>query len=163
MGMRETINKIIREIGIRYGTSLPSLNNNNICTMLYKDKFYFIIEIPQTANEVYFYSPLIEKADEDSERLQQKLLEQNFLFGSVAGSALSLDEQTGDVVLCQVYSEKDLNAEKLEQNIESFLSQAEKIREMLLNWMHLSEAQEPAGSSADDDKPKLYPTVDWMV
>lgn len=145
MGIREKLNKSIREIGIRYGMSLPSLNSNNVCTMRYKDQFNFIIEAPDAGTEFYFYSPLVEKTDENNEQLQKKLLEQNFLFTSATGAALSLDEQTGDVIFCQVYAEKDLCADKLEQNIENFLSEAEKKREMVLNWMHLSKAHEPAG------------------
>lgn len=163
MATRETINRIIREIAIRYGANLPCLNNNNICTMLYKDKFKFIIEVSETGTSIYFYSPLVEKVDENNEWLQQKLLQHNFLFGSMAGASLALDEQTSDVVMCQVYAENDLNTEKLEQNIESFLSEAEKIQETLLHWMHHSEAQNPNSSSADLDKVKLYPTQCWMA
>ena len=163
MGIRETINKNLHEIGIRYGMRLPSLNKNNVCTMRYKDKFTFIIEAPDTGTQVYFYSPLIEKTDENNEQLQKKLLEQNFLFDSVTGAALSLDEQTGDVVFCQVYAEKDLSADKLEQHIENFLSEAEKNRETLLNWMQFSEAQKPVGRGAALDKPKLGPMMPWTA
>jgi hypothetical protein len=138
MGMQERINKIIRETWGGHSEGMPSLKNN-ICTMLYKDKFHFIIEVPETGDKVYFYSPLIEKTDENNERLQQKLLEQNFFFGNLAGAALALDEQTGDVALCHVFSGKGLDVEKFEQNFENFLSEAEKKHEMLSNWLQQDE------------------------
>jgi hypothetical protein len=162
MGMQEIINKIIKEIGARYGTVLPSLNNN-ICTMRYKDKINFVIEAPDAGSGVYFYSPVIEMTDENDERLHRMLLEQNFLYSSVVGTALSLDEQNGDVVLCQLLDEKGLDAEKFEKSIESFLSQAEKVREMLQNWMHGSDAQEAGNSSEAVNPPKLRPAMQWMA
>lgn len=122
----EIVNNLLKELGTSIGVEALALNEKGICAFRYQSYFDFIIEAPEGSNTVFFYSPLLQVSECDSEGLFLKVLKLNFLCLETNGATFAYDTHTGCIILCYRYSIEYLDTFLFQNVVGNFLNVAEK-------------------------------------
>ena len=145
------MNNLIREFGASIGIPDLQLDEEYRCNMMF-DEVPVSFELGDGDESMYIYSLLGHVPGDGLERFYAELLHANYVFADNGGSTLSVDSQSGNVVLLREERLELLRLSRLESVVEQFVNVAE-------DWMSrlrsggTNEADAPRGEAASEQKP----------
>ena len=145
------MNNLIREFGASIGIPDLQLDEEYRCNMMF-DEVPVSFELGDGDESMYIYSLLGHVPDDGLERFYAELLHANYVFADSGGSTLSVDSQSGNVVLLREERLELLRLSRLESVVEQFVNVAE-------DWMSrlrsggTNEADAPRREAVSEQKP----------
>ena len=145
------MNTLLREFGAAIGIPDLQLDEDYRCNMMF-DEVPVSFELGEGDESVYIYSLLGHVPDDGREQFYAELLHANYVFAANGGSALSVDMQSGNVVLIREEQLELLRLSRLESVVEKFVNVAE-------GWMGrlgsggANEVDAPVGASESERRP----------
>ena len=136
------MNNLLHEFGTSIGIPDLQLDEDFRCNMMF-DEVPVSFELGEGDESVYIYSLLGRVPDDGLERFYAELLHANYVFADNAGSTLSVDSQSGNVVLLKEERLELLRLSRLESVVERFVNVAE-------GWM--SRLRDGASNEAEAAK-----------
>ena len=146
------MNNLLREFGTSIGIPDLQLDEDFRCNLMF-DEVPVSFELGEGDESVYIYSLLGRVPDDGLERFYAGLLHANYVFADNAGSTLSVDSQSGNVVLLREERLELLRLSRLESVVERFVNVAE-------DWMSRlrgggsNEAEAARRESASEPGPR---------
>ena len=145
------MNNLLHEFGASIGVPDLQLDEEYRCNMMFDD-VPVSFELGDGDESMYIYSLLGHVPDDGLEQFYAELLHANYVFADNAGSTLSVDSQSGNVVLFRQERLELLRLSKLESVVEQFVNVAE-------GWMKrlgdggTNEVEVPRGGSLSEQRP----------
>lgn len=118
------MNNLLREFGASIGIPDLQIDEEYRCNMMF-DEVPISFELGDGDESMYIYSLLGHVPDDGLERLYAELLHANYVFADNGGSTLSVDSQSGNVVLLREERLELLRLSRLESVVEQFVNVAE--------------------------------------
>ena len=144
------MNNLLREFGASIGIPDLQIDEEYRCNMMFDD-VPVSFELGDGDESIYIYSLLGHVPDDGLEQLYAELLHANYVFADSGGSTLSVDSQSGNVVLLREERLELLRLSRLESVVEQFVNVAE-------SWMSrlrsggTTEAGAPRGEPASEPR-----------
>ena len=145
------MNNLLREFGASIGTPDLQIDEEYRCNMMFDD-VPVSFELGDGDESMYIYSLLGHVPDDGLEQLYAELLHANYVFADSGGSTLSVDPQSGNVVLLREERLELLRLSRLESVVEQFVNVAE-------GWMSrlrsggTNETETPRGGAVSEQRP----------
>lgn len=145
------MNSLVREFGASIGIPDLQIDEEYRCNMMF-DEVPVSFELGDGDESMYIYSLLGHVPDDGRERFYAELLHANYVFADNGGSTLSVDSQSGNLVLLREERLELLRLSRLESVVEQFVNVAE-------GWMSrlrsggTSEADAPRDGAVSEQKP----------
>ena len=145
------MNNLIREFGASIGIPDLQLDEEFRCNMMF-DEVPVSFELGDGDESMYIYSMLGHVPGDGLEQFYAELLHANYVFADSGGSTLSVDSQSGNVVLLREERLELLRLSRLESVVEQFVSVAE-------DWMSrlrgggTNEVDAPRGGADSEQRP----------
>ena len=118
------MNNLVREFGAAIGIPDLQLDEEYRCNMMF-DEVPVSFELGGGDESMYIYSLLGHVPDDGREQFYAELLHANYVFAGSGGSTLSVDSQSGSVVLLREERLESLRLPRLESVVEQFVNIAE--------------------------------------
>ena len=145
------MNNLVREFGASIGMPDLQIDEEYRCNMMF-DEVPVSFELGDGDESMYIYSLLGHVPDDGLERFYADLLHANYVFADNGGSTLSVDSQSGNVVLLREERLELLRLSRLESVVEQFVNVAE-------SWMTrlggggTREVDAPRGGAVSEQRP----------
>ena len=145
------MNNLVREFGASIGIPDLQIDEEYRCNMMF-DEVPVSFELGDGDESMYIYSLLGHVPDDGLEQLYAELLHANYDFADNGGSTLSVDSQSGNVVLLREERLELLRLSRLESVVEQFVNVAE-------GWMSrlrgggTNEVGAPSGEAVSERRP----------
>ena len=145
------MNNLLREFGASIGIPDLQIDEEYRCNMMF-DEVPVSFELGDGDESMYIYSLLGHVPDDGLEQLYAELLHANYVFADSGGSTLSVDSQSGNVVLLREERLELLRLSRLESVVEQFVNVAE-------GWMSrlrsggTNEVDAPRGGAVSEQRP----------
>ena len=145
------MNNLVREFGASIGIPDLQIDEEYRCNMMF-DEVPVSFELGDGDESIYIYSLLGHVPDDGLEQLYAELLHANYVFADNGGSTLSVDSQSGNVVLLREERLELLRLSRLESVVEQFVNVAE-------GWMSrlrgggTNEVGAPSGEAVSERRP----------
>ena len=145
------MNNLVREFGASIGIPDLQIDEEFRCNMMF-DEVPVSFELCDGDESMYIYSLLGHVPDDGLEQFYAELLHANYVFADNGGSTLSVDSQSGNVVLLREERLELLRLSRLESVVEQFVNVAE-------GWMSrlrsggTNEVDAPSGGAASEQRP----------
>ena len=117
-------NNLLREFGAAIGIPDLQLDEDYRCNMMF-DEVPVSFELGDGDESIYIYSLLGHVPDDGLEQFYAELLHANYISAGSGGSTLSVDSQSGSVVLLREERLELLRLARLESVVEQFVNVAE--------------------------------------
>ena len=118
------MNNLLREFGASIGIPDLQIDEEYRCNMMF-DEVPVSFELSDGDESMYIYSLLGHVPDDGLEQFYAELLHANYVFADGGGSTLSVDSQSGNVVLLREERLELLRLSRLESVVEQFVNVAE--------------------------------------
>lgn len=145
------MNNLVREFGASIGIPDLQIDEEYRCNMMF-DEVPVSFELGDGDESIYIYSLLGHVPDDGLEQFYAELLHANYVFADSGGSTLSVDSQSGNVVLLREERLELLRLSRLESVVEQFVNVAE-------GWMSrlrgggTNEVGAPSGEAVSERRP----------
>lgn len=145
------MNNLVREFGATIGIPDLQIDEEYRCNMMFDD-VPVSFELGDDDGSMYIYSLLGRVPDDGLEQLYAELLHANYVFADNGGSTLSVDPESGNVVLLREERLELLRLPRLESVVEQFVNVAE-------GWMNrlrsgaTNEGDAPRDEAVSEQKP----------
>ena len=145
------MNNLLREFGASIGMPDLQIDEEYRCNMMFDD-VPVSFELGDGDESIYIYSLLGHVPDDGLEQFYAELLHANYVFADSGGSTLSVDSQSGNVVLLREERLELLRLSRLESVVEQFVNVAE-------GWMSrlrsggMKEVDAPHGGAVSEQRP----------
>ena len=145
------MNNLLHEFGASIGIPDLQLDEEYRCNMMFDD-VPVSFELGDGDESMYIYSLLGHVPEDGLEQFYAGLLHANYVFADNAGSTLSVDSQSGNVVLFRQERLELLRLSRLESVVEQFVNVAE-------GWMKrlgdggTNEVEVSRGGSLSEPRP----------
>ena len=116
---------ILKEFGASVGIPDLEPDDEQRCNLMFDD-VALSFELGLGDESIYVYSLLGAVADDDARAVYAELLHANYAFAATRGSTLSVDPQSGGIVLMREEPLDNLRLPKFEAVIEEFVTVAEQ-------------------------------------
>ena len=132
------MNNLLREFGDSIGIPGMQIDEEFRCNMMF-DEVPVSFELGDGDETMYVYSLIGHVPEDGLEQFYARLLHANYVFRDNGGSTLSVDSESGNVVLIREERLESLRLARLESVVEQFVNVAE-------SWMGRL-----AGGEADEE------------
>ena len=145
------MNNLVREFGASIGIPDLQIDEEYRCNMVF-DEVPVSFELGDGDESMYIYSLLGHVPDDRLEQFYAELLHANYVFADNGGSTLSVDSQSGNVVLLREERLELLRLSRLESVVEQFVNVAE-------GWISrlrrggTNEVDAPRGGAVSEQRP----------
>ena len=139
------MSNLLREFGASIGIPDLQIDEDYRCNMMF-DEVPVSFELGDGDESLYIYSLLGHVPDDGLEQFYAELLHANYVFKDNGGSTLSVDSQSGGVVLLREERLELLRLSRLETVVEQFVNVAEA-------WMSRLSAVGTNEADASRDAP----------
>ena len=145
------MNNLLREFGASIGIPDLQIDEEYRCNMMF-DEVPVSFELGAGDESMYIYSLLGHVPDDGLERFYAELLHANYVFADSGGSTLSVDSQSGNIVLLREERLELLRLSRLESVVEQFVNVAE-------GWMSrlrsggTNEVEAPRDGEVSEQRP----------
>jgi hypothetical protein len=106
------------------------VDGNNKCKFFYRDGIECTLELLESGDSFYLYSPLVPVPD-DGKAIMRRALEANLFQIATAGSVISIDKNANCFILSFSAKISDFSADMFTDRLCVFLSTAHAVRAML--------------------------------
>jgi Tir chaperone protein (CesT) family len=139
---KETVNKVLGEFGKQIGLDDLRLDDNGYAALAFDD---VVVNLEFDADlERLLMSAYLGEPQGDRLKTYELLLDANFCWQGTAGGTLSLERETGGIVLFQQLPARALDLRALEAALETFVNTADA-------WtLQIAQAAEAAAAPAAD-------------
>ena len=140
-----------RLAGLGIHVNIPDLafDEAGVCKLSFDD-IQLTIETEPSGESLLIYSDLGPMNTGAQTDMAERLLEANLFGQGTGGATLSLERQTGHVVLCQSIRAAAVSDPQFRQMVEVFVAAAEK-------WIAVLRGDAPQNSNP------ISPNADWLV
>ncbi len=145
------LQSILREFGAAVGIPELEPDDEQRCNMMFDD-VALSFELGVGDESVYVYSLLGSVADDDARAAYADLLHANYAFAGTRGSTLSIDPQTGGIVLMREEQLDSLRLPRLEAIIEEFVTVAEQWMQRIANGDFGARNDDPAAGPSSSEE-----------
>ena len=145
------VNNLLREFGVAIGIPDLQLDEEYRCNMMF-DEVPVSFELGGDDESVYIYSLLGHVPGDGLEQFYAELLHANYVFAENGGSTLSVDTQSGSVVLLREERLELLRLSRLESVVEQFVNVAE-VWMTRLGSGGANEVDSSQGASVSEPRP----------
>ena len=126
MDKRDIANQLVTELGKTLTVPEMTLNEQNYAALLFDDNILLNIEYDVIQDRMMLYVYLDELPTEGSEPILRQLMAANFFWYRTQGATLSLEEETGGILISYAHQLIDLDAGKFEDICSNFVQKAEE-------------------------------------
>lgn len=146
------MNNLVREFGASIGIPDLQIDEEYRCNMMF-DEVPVSFELGDGDESMYIYSLLGHVPDDGLEQLYAELLHANYVFADNGGSTLSVDSQSGNVVLLREERLELLRLSRLESVVEQFVNVAEGWMSRLRGGGTNEADAPPSGGAVSERRP----------
>lgn len=129
MNVKEKVNSWLQSLNEKRGESF-TIDDKGKCKFFYKDGIFCTLEVLESEELFYLYSPLTVVADGNT-AVMRRALEANLFQIVTAGSVIAIDKSSNSFVISFVGKINNFNAETFTNQLCVFLSTALSVREIL--------------------------------
>ena len=126
------LQSMLKEFGAAVGIPDLEPDDEQRCNMMFDD-VALSFELGVGDESVYIYSLLGAVADDEAQGAHAELLHANYAFAGTRGSTLSIDPQTGGIVLMREEQLDSLRLPRFETIMEDFVTVAEQWMQRIAN------------------------------
>jgi len=138
---------MLRELAVEREAEGLELDESGICEFNYKDQIPLMVMCPASSDTLYLASGIIDAPPEERRlALYEKLLQMNFLLLDTNGTAFSVDESTGRIVLCYSRSLEGMHHKDFGKIVTNFLAVSEKLKQQIAAHLEMDVPEKTTGA-----------------
>jgi hypothetical protein len=127
--VKEKVNSWLKDLNEQKGENF-SLDEENKCKIFYKDGIVCTLEVLESSDSFYLYSPL-QVVPDDSKAIMRRALEANLFQVATAGSVIAIDNNSNCFVLSFMAKISNSSSETFINQLCVFLTTSHAVRSML--------------------------------
>ena len=143
------VDNIVKELGNQLGLDNLALDENNVCRIVFDEKFNVDIEAMPDKKSFFIHAVLCRVPAEHKEVLFAELLEANLFGKGTGGASFGYDANLGEVLLFRRFETEKTDYPEFEAAVEEFLNYME-------SWSKRIESGE-AGEGPSSREPGMAP------
>ncbi|WDP86403.1 MAG: type III secretion system chaperone [Desulfobacter sp.] len=160
MDKRDIANQLVIELGKTLTLPDMTLNEQNYAALLFDDNILLNMEYDAIQDRMMLYVYLDELPIEGSEFLLRKLLAANFFWYRTQGATLSLEEETGGILISYAHQLNDLDSGKFEDICNNFVQKASEWKNKISEMKN--QTQSNPDSKTTESAPPFQSNIQYV-